>query len=176
MDDLLSWPPTPVLSILEVCCATYDTWKYRYATDINFQEIWEALQIPTVINQTPFLDYTIWDEWLYNLNFLRVPHSRTPLSHHGSTFFSLWGPLQNHKDHPTSATPFSLAFHATSSWKIYQSLCLMLTIQAIQPEEWVVSTTIASFSALGVNLNGLPKWTSNNPKEAWWNLSSGMPI
>jgi hypothetical protein len=40
----------------------------------------------------------------------------------------------------------------------------MLTIQAIQLEAWVVSTTVASLSALGVNLNGLPQWTSNNPK------------
>jgi hypothetical protein len=31
----------------------------------------------------------------------------------------------------------------------------MLTIQAIQPEAWVVSTNAASFSSLGVNLNGI---------------------
>jgi hypothetical protein len=50
MDDLLSRPPTPFLSILEVSCSTYETWKYQYATDTNFQEIWEALQSPTVRN------------------------------------------------------------------------------------------------------------------------------
>jgi hypothetical protein len=50
----------------------------------------------------------------------------------------------------------------------------MLTIQAIQPEAWAISTTASSFSALGVNQNGLPQWTSNNPKATWCNLGSGM--
>ena len=36
MVDLLSQPPTPVLSILEVRCATYDTWKDQYSIDTNF--------------------------------------------------------------------------------------------------------------------------------------------
>jgi hypothetical protein len=36
MVDLLSRPPTPVLSILEVRCATYDTCKDQYATDTDF--------------------------------------------------------------------------------------------------------------------------------------------
>ena len=75
MVDLLSQPSTPVLSILEMCCATYDTWKDQYAIDPDFQDIWGALQTPTVINQTPFLDYTIQDGWLYKLNLLCVPHS-----------------------------------------------------------------------------------------------------
>jgi hypothetical protein len=79
MDDFLSRPPTPFLSILEVRYATYDTWKDQYATDTEFQEIWEALQSPTMINQTPFLDYTIQDGWLYKLNFLCVPHSEDHL-------------------------------------------------------------------------------------------------
>jgi hypothetical protein len=79
MDDLLSQPPTPVLSILEVRCETYDTWKDQYATEPNFREIWEALQSPIVINQTPFLDYTIRDGWLYKLNFLCIPHSEDRL-------------------------------------------------------------------------------------------------
>lgn len=46
-----------------------------YATDPVFGEIWEALQHSTVINQTPFLDYTIRDGWLYKLNQLCVPQS-----------------------------------------------------------------------------------------------------
>jgi hypothetical protein len=79
MVDLLSQPPTPVLLILEVRCATYDTWKDQYATDLDFREIWGALQTPTVINQTPFLDYTIRDGWLYKLNLLCVPHSKDRL-------------------------------------------------------------------------------------------------
>ena len=36
MDDFLSRPPTPVLSILEAHCATYDTWTDQYATNNNF--------------------------------------------------------------------------------------------------------------------------------------------
>ena len=56
MDGLLSQPPTPVLSILEVRCATYETWKDQYATDPDFREILEDLQSPRVINETPFLD------------------------------------------------------------------------------------------------------------------------
>jgi hypothetical protein len=79
MVDLLSRPPTLVLSILEVCYATYDTWKDKYATDPDFREIWGALQTPTVINQTPFLEYTIQDGWLYKLNLLCVPHSEDRL-------------------------------------------------------------------------------------------------
>ena len=75
MADLLSRPPAQVLHILEVRCATYDAWKDMYATDLAFGEIWEALQHPTVINQTHFLDYTIHDGWLYKLNQLRVPQS-----------------------------------------------------------------------------------------------------
>ncbi len=75
MVDLLSRPPAPVLHILEVRCAAYDAWKDMYATDPVFGEIWEALQHPTVINQTPFLDYTIRDGWLYKLNQLCVPQS-----------------------------------------------------------------------------------------------------
>jgi hypothetical protein len=73
MDDLLSRPPTQVLHILVVCCATYDAWKDMYATDPCFGEIWGALQQPTIINHTPFLDYTIHDGWLYKLNQLCVP-------------------------------------------------------------------------------------------------------
>jgi hypothetical protein len=79
MVDLLSRPPTPVLFILEVCCATYDTWKDQYATNLDFRESWESLQSPTVINLTPFLDYTIRDGWLYKLNLLRIPHSEDHL-------------------------------------------------------------------------------------------------
>ena len=59
MVDLLSRPPTTVLPILQVRCATYETWKEQYQTDPDFQNIWSAVQNPTVTNQTPFLDYTI---------------------------------------------------------------------------------------------------------------------
>ena len=79
MDDFLSQPPTPVLYILEVRCATYDTWKDQYAIDPEFQEIWESFQSSAVINKTPFLDYTISDGWLYKFNFLYVPHSKDHL-------------------------------------------------------------------------------------------------
>ena len=58
---LLSGPPMPILPILEVRCANYDLWKAQYATDLDFHEVWVSLHNPTVINQTPFLDYTIWD-------------------------------------------------------------------------------------------------------------------
>ena len=37
MVDLLSRPPTPVHSILEADCATYDTWTDQYATDTDFR-------------------------------------------------------------------------------------------------------------------------------------------
>ena len=59
MVDLLSQPPTTVLSILEVRCTNYDTWKDQYATDLEFQKICIDLHRPTEINQTPFLEYTI---------------------------------------------------------------------------------------------------------------------
>jgi hypothetical protein len=75
MDDLLSRTPTPVLPILEVRCANYDTWKDQYATDHDFQEICVALNSPTVVNQTPLLAYTIRDGWLYKLNLLLFTHS-----------------------------------------------------------------------------------------------------
>jgi hypothetical protein len=74
MVDFLCQPPTPVISILEVHCATYDRWKDQYATDPKFREIWESFQSSAVINQTPFLDYTIQDGWLYKFNFLCIPH------------------------------------------------------------------------------------------------------
>lgn len=51
--------------MLEVWCVTYDAWKEMYATDPAYGEIWATLQQPTIINQTPFLDYTIRDGWLY---------------------------------------------------------------------------------------------------------------
>jgi hypothetical protein len=37
MVDFLSRPPTPVLSILEAHCATYDTWTDQYATNTDFR-------------------------------------------------------------------------------------------------------------------------------------------
>jgi hypothetical protein len=58
MVDLLSWPPTRVFQILEVRCASYGIWKELYAKDPQFGEIWAALHQPTMVNQTPFLDYT----------------------------------------------------------------------------------------------------------------------
>lgn len=73
MADLLSRSPMQALHILEVRCAGYDAWKAMYAEDPSFGEIWRALQQPTVINQTLFLDYTIRDGWLYKLNRLCVP-------------------------------------------------------------------------------------------------------
>ena len=59
MADLLSRPPTTVLPILQVRCATYETCKEQYQIDPDFKNIWNAMHNPTVINQTPFLDYTI---------------------------------------------------------------------------------------------------------------------
>ena len=61
MVDLLSRLLAQVLHILEVRCAAYDAWQDMYATYLVFGEIWDTLQNPTVINQTPFLDYTICD-------------------------------------------------------------------------------------------------------------------
>ena len=57
--DLLGRTPNPVLPILEVHFANYDSQKDHYAIDKDFQEIWVSLHGPTVINHTPFLDYTI---------------------------------------------------------------------------------------------------------------------
>ena len=79
MADLLSRPPAQVLHILEVRCAQYDEWKAQYATDPCFKEVWEALQQPTVINQTPFLDYFVRQGWLYKLNQLCVPQTKDHL-------------------------------------------------------------------------------------------------
>jgi hypothetical protein len=42
-------------------------------------EVWVALHQQTVVNQTPFLDYTIRNGWLYKLNFLCVPQSEDHL-------------------------------------------------------------------------------------------------
>jgi hypothetical protein len=72
MADLLSQPPTQVMNILAAHCAAYDSWKEMYESTPAFREIWTAVQQPTIINQTPFLDYTIWDGWLYHLNQLCV--------------------------------------------------------------------------------------------------------
>jgi len=95
MVDLLSRPPTPILPILEVRCANYDTWKDQYAMDQDFQEIWYALHSPMVVNQTPFLDYTIRHWWLYKLIFLCVTHSEDHLllikEAHASTYGGHFG-------------------------------------------------------------------------------------
>jgi hypothetical protein len=116
MADFLSQPPTPVLSILEVHCATSDTWKDQYAIDPEFQEILEAFQSSAVINKTPFLDYTISDGWLYKFNFLCIPHSEDRLFLTNEVHASSYGgPLRDHNDHTTSSTPFSLAFYVASS-------------------------------------------------------------
>ena len=72
MVDFLSRSPTPVLPILEVHCANYDTWEDQYAIEQDFREIWVALCSPMVVNQTPFFDYTIRDGWLYKINLIFV--------------------------------------------------------------------------------------------------------
>jgi hypothetical protein len=79
MEYFLSHPPNQVLQILEVWCASYDTWKDKYATDHDFHKVWVALHQPTIVNQTPFLDYTIRNGWLYKLNLLCVPQSEDHL-------------------------------------------------------------------------------------------------
>ena len=68
MADLLSRPPTQLLQLSIVCCAAYEAWKPLYASNPLFAEIWVVLQHPIEVNQTPFLDYTIRDGWLYKLN------------------------------------------------------------------------------------------------------------
>ena len=55
MANLLSWAPTQVLQILEVHCASYDTWEELYENDPQFGEIWDTLHESTVVNQTYFL-------------------------------------------------------------------------------------------------------------------------
>jgi hypothetical protein len=79
MADLLSRPLVQVLHILEVRCASYDAWKSKYESDPDFGEIWAALQNPTVINRSPFLDYAIRNGWLYKFNQLCVPQSEDRL-------------------------------------------------------------------------------------------------
>ena len=79
MADLLSQPPTTVLSILEVHCTNYDTWKDQHAINLDCQKIWIALHRPTEINRTPFLDYIIRDGWIYKFNLLCVPHTQERL-------------------------------------------------------------------------------------------------
>ena len=60
------------MHILEVCYVAYDVWLESYATNLFFGEVWCTLQQPTIINQTPFLDYTICDNCLYKPNQLCV--------------------------------------------------------------------------------------------------------
>ena len=100
--DLLNRSPTIVLSILEVRCTNYDTWKDQYATDSEFQKIWIALHRPTEINQTPFLDYNIQDVWLYN-SICYVFHT------HRNTSFSLGSRmLQRMVDTSVPQRPFEI--------------------------------------------------------------------
>jgi hypothetical protein len=47
-----------------------------YDTDPCFGEIWTMLQQPTIINKTPFLDYTICEGRLYKMHQLCVPQSK----------------------------------------------------------------------------------------------------
>ena len=47
--------------------------------DPEFQKIWIALHRPMEINQTPFLEYTIRDGWIYKFNLQCVPHSQDRL-------------------------------------------------------------------------------------------------
>lgn len=79
MVDLLSHPPMLVMHILEVHCAPYDAWEDKYIIDPCFKELWHALQQPTIINQTPFLDYTIHEGWLYKLSLLCMSHTKDRL-------------------------------------------------------------------------------------------------
>lgn len=72
MVDLLSCSQLQVLHILEVRCASYDSWKEEYESDTNFREIWATLQNPMVINHYPFLDYAIKNGRLYKFNQLYV--------------------------------------------------------------------------------------------------------
>lgn len=46
---------------------------------VSQHEVWVALHQQTVVNQTPFLDYTIRNGWLYKLNLLCVPQSEDHL-------------------------------------------------------------------------------------------------
>ena len=50
MEYLRSHPPSQVIHILEVCCASYDAWKDLYSFDAFVGPIWEALHRPTEIN------------------------------------------------------------------------------------------------------------------------------
>jgi hypothetical protein len=72
MADLLSPLSVQVLHILEVRCASYDVWKAKYESDLDFGGIWAALQNLMVINRSPFLDYAIRNGWLYKFNLLCV--------------------------------------------------------------------------------------------------------
>jgi len=48
----------------------------EYDTDPCLGEIWTMLQQPTIINKTPFLEYTICEGRLYKMNQLCVPQSK----------------------------------------------------------------------------------------------------
>jgi hypothetical protein len=69
-----------------------------YEEDPSFKEIWSELQQPTVIKQTPFLDYTIREGWLYCLNQLCVPQSKDGLiliwEAHASSYGGHFGNLK----------------------------------------------------------------------------------
>ena len=68
MVDFLSFPPTHLLQLLDVCCASYEVWKPLNSSNPFIVEIWADVQHPSEVNQTPFLDYIIREVWLYKLN------------------------------------------------------------------------------------------------------------
>jgi hypothetical protein len=60
------------MNILAVHCAAYDSWKEMYESNSSFREIWKTIKQPTIINETPFLDYTMQYGWQYRLNQIYV--------------------------------------------------------------------------------------------------------
>jgi hypothetical protein len=47
-----------ILQILDVHFVSYEAWKPLYASDPFFAEMWDVVQHPNEVNQTPFLYYT----------------------------------------------------------------------------------------------------------------------
>jgi hypothetical protein len=72
MDDMLHCPLAHALHIMNKQWVAYEDWKHLYSSNPFFSFVVTTLQNPTIINQIAFLNYFLWDGWLYKVNHLSV--------------------------------------------------------------------------------------------------------